>query len=169
MYTGNYPQMMAAYNRWMNDKLYAVCAQLTDEERKRDRGAFFKSIHGTLNHILWGDRAWLGRFDGNSYPNGPIGEWLHEDFEALRRVRGEMDLAIESWAASVDDAWLQAPLTWTSKLYSITRTQPRWTLVTQLFNHQTHHRGQVTTLLSQQGLDVGVTDLPMLPLFAEPA
>src|SRR4051794_34903470 len=112
MFNGNQPQLMSAYNRWMNDKLYAVCAQLSDEERKRDRGAFFKSIHGTLNHILWGDRAWLGRFDGRQYPSGPVGEWLYEDFAALREARVELDLAIESWAASVDDAWLKEPLTW---------------------------------------------------------
>ena len=57
-----YCQLMARYNRWMNERLYALCAGLDDDERKRDRGAFFGSIHGTLNHLLWGDRMWLGRF-----------------------------------------------------------------------------------------------------------
>ena len=53
---------MAHYNRWMNERLYAVCAEIPDGERRRDRGAFFKSIHGTLNHLLLGDRLWMGRF-----------------------------------------------------------------------------------------------------------
>jgi uncharacterized damage-inducible protein DinB len=72
MFEGNYPQLMAAYNAWMNERLYAACDQVPDDERKRDRGAFFKSIHGTLNHILWGDRSWLARLGGPVYPVGWI-------------------------------------------------------------------------------------------------
>ena len=67
MFDGTYALLMAEYNQWMNGKLYDGCARLSDEERKRDRGAFFKSIHGTLNHLVWGDRAWLPRFNGKSY------------------------------------------------------------------------------------------------------
>jgi uncharacterized damage-inducible protein DinB len=154
---------MADYNRWMNEKLYAGCAKLSDEERKRDRGAFFKSIHGTLNHILLGDRLWLPRFADKTYDTKPMGTDLYADFTALRAARAAMDSDILDWAAGVTPQWLNEPMTWTSKLYGITQTHPRWVLVTQMFNHQTHHRGQVTTLLSQQGVDVGVTDIPMLP------
>ncbi|MBI3574063.1 MAG: damage-inducible protein DinB [Gammaproteobacteria bacterium] len=164
MFTGTYPQLMAEYNRWMNQRLYAVCAGLSDEERKRDRGAFFKSVHGTLDHILWGDRAWLARFNGKTYDTGPVGQLLCEDFPKLRAARAEMDDEIHAWARDVTPEWLAAPMTWTSKLYGFTQTQPRWVLVTQMFNHQTHHRGQVTTLLKQMGIDPGVTDIPLLPL-----
>ncbi|MEW9900123.1 DinB family protein [Chitinivorax sp. PXF-14] len=164
MFAGNYPQLMAEYNRWMNEKLYAACAQLDDTVRKADRSAFFGSIHNTLDHLLWGDGVWLTRFDGNTYPSGPFGQPLYEDFEQLQRARAEMDQAIIAWARQVDQAWLDQPMTWSSKLYGFTQTHPRWVQVVQMFNHQTHHRGQITTLLNQLGIDVGITDVPMLPI-----
>lgn len=163
MFQGNYAQLMADYNRWMNEKLYDACAKLSDDERKRQRGAYFDSIHGTLNHILWGDRIWLGRFNGKDYPSPPIREWLHGDFAALRAARINHDKEIGDWAAGVSEAWLREPMTWKSSLYSVTRTHPRWVFVTQMFNHQTHHRAQVATLLFQCDIDIGITDLPMLP------
>jgi uncharacterized damage-inducible protein DinB len=167
MFAGNYPELMAAYGKWMNEKVYAACAQLSDEERKRDRGAFFKSIHGTLDHAVWGDIAWLSRFAPNQPAVGKIGEILFPDFEALAAARRRLDADLIAWAGSLDDAWLAEPMTWTSKLYGFTQTHPRWVQVVQMFNHQTHHRGQVTTLLSQIGVDIGPTDLPVLPLLNE--
>jgi uncharacterized damage-inducible protein DinB len=164
MFEGNYPQLMAAYNATLNEKVYDAAATLDDVERKRDRGAYFKSIHATLDHLVWGDGAWLGRFDGNTYTAGPIGALLYEDFDALRAARRALDAKIIAWADSIDAEWLATPMTWTSKLYGFTQTHPRWVQVTQMFNHQTHHRGQVTTLLTQAGVDVGATDLPTIPL-----
>jgi uncharacterized damage-inducible protein DinB len=164
MFTGAYPQLMAEYNRWMNGKVYAACAGLTDEERKRDRGAFFKSIHRTLNHLMWGDGAWLARFTGKSYPTAPIGEDIYSEFAALRDARVALDEEILAWASALTPAWLDEPLTWTARLYNFTQTQPRWVLVTQMFNHQTHHRGQLHTLLTQLGIDIGPTDVPVLPI-----
>lgn len=171
MFGGNYPQLMAAYGRWMNEKVYAACEKLGDEERKRDRGAFFKSIHGTLDHAVWGDIAWLKRFDPNqgaAKPVGPLGHLMFPDYEELAAARRKVDADLVQWAAGVDDAWLSEPMTWTSKLYGFTQTHPRWVQVVQMFNHQTHHRGQVTTLLSQLGVDVGPTDVPVLPLLNVP-
>jgi uncharacterized damage-inducible protein DinB len=102
MFTGTYALLMAEYNRWMNEKVYAACATLADAERKRDRGAFFKSIHATLNHLLWGDGAWLTRFNGKSYPARPRpGQLLHDDFDQLRAARGAMDEDILDWARAV--------------------------------------------------------------------
>lgn len=164
MYEGNRWQLLADYNAWMNERLYAVCATLSDEERKRDRGAFFKSIHGTLNHILWGDRAWMTRFTGKQYGQfSPPGQDLYADFEELRSARVEMDAEISAWAATLTDEILNAPYTFVSQLYKVTRVQPLWAYATHLFNHQTHHRGQLTTLLSQLGIDPGITDIPMMP------
>jgi len=163
IFQGGYPSLMAEYNRWMNDRLYRTCADISDATRKEDRGAFFKSIHGTLDHILWGDRIWLGRFNGKSYPLERSGPFLYDGFDALHEARTQMDAEILSWAAGVTPQWLNESMTWTSKLYGFTQTQPRWVLVTQLFNHQTHHRGQVTTLLKQLDIDPGVTDVPLLP------
>jgi uncharacterized damage-inducible protein DinB len=154
---------MAAYNRWMNDRLYALCAALGDAERKCERGAFFKSVHGTLNHLLYGDRAWMSRFLGRDLGwQGPADE-LYADFDELRGARAALDRLIEDWAAGLEERWLAADFTYTSRIDGRTRTFPAWLLVTHLFNHQTHHRGQLTTLLSQVGIDPGVTDLPWLP------
>jgi uncharacterized damage-inducible protein DinB len=167
MFGGNYPQLMAAYGQWMNEKVYAACEKLSDEERKRDRGAFFKSIHGTLDHAVWGDIAWFGRFVPNQPALGPVGEVMFPDFAELKAMRRKLDADILAWAATVTDEYLNEPMTWTSKMYGFTQTHPRWVQIVQMFNHQTHHRGQVTTLLSQLGIDVGPTDLPVLPLLSE--
>ena len=154
---------MARYNAWMNDKVYAVCAELDDAERKQDRGAFFKSIHSTLDHILLADRYWMGRFTGTPYETTAIGTDLFDEFAALRDARTAMDRDILAWTECLDDTWLREPLTWTSTIDRMTRTLPRWACVSQVFNHQTHHRGQVTTLLSQLDRDVGPTDIPWMP------
>jgi uncharacterized damage-inducible protein DinB len=159
----SYCQLMAQYNQWMNQKLYAICAEIPDEERKQDRGAFFKSIHGTLNHLLDGDRIWIGRFTGKPLSSRKLGEELYSDFEQLRQEREQFDQEILAWAKTLSVEWLAQPFEYASKVDGKTRILPTWTLVTHLFNHQTHHRGQLTTLLSQIGHDPGVTDLPWLP------
>lgn len=163
MYQGNHYQLMAEYNRWMNQKLYAVCAEIPDEKRKTDLGAFFKSIHGTLNHLLWGDRAWLRRFEQYSLPITPIGEEIYSDFTELRVERETTDESILNWVRTLREDWLDRPLEFTSMLDGKTRRGPRWLFLTQMFNHQTHHRGQITTLIKQLGYEPGVTDIPWMP------
>jgi uncharacterized damage-inducible protein DinB len=163
MYQHNRWQLLADYNRWMNQRLFETCAGVPDGERKRDRGAFFRSIHSTLNHILWGDQAWMARFTGMPGPATAVGEDLFEDFSELRTAREAMDMRIVEWAGALTEAWLQTPLAYQSRIYGVTRSQPAWIYVTHLFNHQSHHRGQVTTLLSQLGIDPGITDIPMMP------
>jgi uncharacterized damage-inducible protein DinB len=157
-------QTFAAYNTWMNEKLYGCAAQLSDEERKRDRGAFFRSIHSTLNHLLWGDRNWLGRFTARKYEIGKSGVDLYADFDHLRLARVEMDADITDWAMRLKPGHLSSPLTWFSGNAQKELTRPLWFCVTHFFNHQTHHRGQVTDLLKQAGIDPGVTDLVAAPL-----
>jgi uncharacterized damage-inducible protein DinB len=160
---------MALYNRWMNERLYEHCARLSDEERKRDVGAYFKSIHGTLNHLLLGDRIWLGRFTGKPYAVGSLAQELYPDFGELRAERRKMDAAIVEWTASLTDARFDGDLSYTSVVNPQPRSYPFWFAASQFFNHQTHHRGQLTTLLSQRGIDPGVTDLIWLPEFQKPA
>ena len=164
MIDAEYCQTMAAYSSWMNRNVYEAAAQLTDQQRKADQGAFFRSIHGTLNHILWGDSLWLGRFNGKTYPVGAIGADLYGEFDALADARREMDNETIAWAAQVKNEDLGGTLTWFSGVMQRELSRPRWLCVTQMFNHQTHHRGQVTTLLKQAGVDPGVTDLPWAPL-----
>src|SRR5687767_304726 len=90
-------QTMCRYNRWMNEKLYAVCATMPDELRKEDRGAFFHSMHGTLNHLLLADRIWMGRFTAQPFMARSLDEELYSDFEILRQERAKTDAAIEAW------------------------------------------------------------------------
>lgn len=154
---------MAQYNQWMNQKIYAICAEIPDEKRKEDLGAFFKSIHGTLNHLLYGDRAWMGRFTEKPYTAPNLGQNMYADFNELSQERELTDREIIDWSKNLSSQWLEQPFTYTSNIYQKTLVLPTWMLVTHLFNHQTHHRGQLTTLLSQLGYDPGITDLPLLP------
>lgn len=163
MAADNYYRLMAEYNRWMNARLYGACADIADEKRKADLGAFFKSIHGTLNHLLWADRVWLQRFTGQTFPVGKMGVDLYDDFATLSRERAALDDFIVAWARDLQTDWLAAAFTFTSVQDGKTRRAPAWVFVTQLFNHQTHHRGQATTLMKQLGYDPGVTDIPWLP------
>jgi uncharacterized damage-inducible protein DinB len=165
---------LARYNHWMNERLYTLAAQMSDEERKLDRGAFFRSIHGTFNHILLGDRLWLARFANSGHafaalkdnvlPPGvaSMGDELYSDFNDLTRERNKTDLAIEAWMAELDDAMLNSTLRY-KRMNGEAREHPFWLVLTHFFNHQTHHRGQVTTLLMQSGREPGVTDFIALP------
>jgi uncharacterized damage-inducible protein DinB len=163
--TPEYAQSLARYNQWMNDKVYSTGALLSDEDRKQDRGAFFKSMHATLNHLLVADRIWMGRLLGERLEDdwlGPGGirsldQELHADFVELSRERRSMDEKINAWAATLRPDTLLGTLRYVRK--GAVLESKYWWAVAQLFNHQTHHRGQVTTLLSQAGHDVGVTDL----------
>jgi uncharacterized damage-inducible protein DinB len=154
---------MAAYSRWMNDALYACAAQLADSVRKEDAGAFFKSIHGTLNHLLLADRLWMGRITGVPFKVGSLAEELYADFDELRAERRKTDEAITTWADALTDARLGETLVYTSIVNPAETRMPLWFVLTHFFNHQTHHRGQVTTLLMQRGVDPDVTDLLRMP------
>jgi uncharacterized damage-inducible protein DinB len=156
-------RLLASYNSWINEKLYAACAALPDEERKRDRGAFFGSIHATLNHLLLADSIWMGRFEGKPFAVRSLDQELYASFDELRAQRRSMDARIERWAGGLTQAALESKLEFTSVITKETRSPTLWKMVAHFFNHQTHHRGQITALLSQVGVDYGVTDLFLLP------
>ena len=162
--------LLASYNTWMNAKVYETAGELTAGQLSEDRGAFFGSILGTLNHIAIADRIWLQRFAGHFAQDEALSEVrvlpkprslkdpLYPDFGQLSEHRVKLDRAIERWMTSLSDADLDQVVCYTTsngrricKQFS--------SLLLHFFNHQTHHRGQVTTLLSQMGKDVGVTDL----------
>jgi len=161
--TIEYFKTMQRYNRWMNEKLFGVCDAMPDELRREDKGAWFKSVHGTLNHILLCDRLWLGRFTHQPYPARSLDQELFHDWDELKAERVQTDDAIDSWLDLISDEQLKAPLTFTSMSQPTERTIVLWVLVAHLFNHQTHHRGQITTLMNQLGYDSGATDLPFMP------
>ena len=167
MISTDYARTMAAYNRWMNGRLYECCAKLSDAERKRDAGAFFKSIHGTLNHLLLGDRIWLGRFLGKPFPVKSLAQELHADFVELQSEREATDEMISKWVASLWEADFARDLSYTSIANPQPRKHPLWLGITHFFSHQVHHRGQLTTLLFQRGIDPGATDLIWLPELRE--
>jgi uncharacterized damage-inducible protein DinB len=164
---------MARYNTWMNRKLYAIAHELGAEACHRDLGAFFGSVHATLNHLLLADRIWMSRFTGDrerfasrdaagaAIAVSSLDQILYADLSELTRERAETDAAIEQWTASLTEQKLGATLAYTTS--DGTRSEhPLWWAVSHFFNHQTHHRGQVTTLLRQLGRDPGVTDLAVL-------
>ncbi len=156
---------MAEYNEWMNSRLYKTCSSLSDAEIKAERGAFFKSIYLTLNHIMYGDLAFMSRFTGDPSVAPDINQELYSGFSSLYHHRVELDKRIITWTSTLTEEWLSEVLTYQSKVDGKHRAVPHWVLVVHMFNHQTHHRGQVTTLLSQMGLDLGTTDIPFMPLF----
>lgn len=153
----------AEYNKWMNEKLYDICSQIPATELKKDRGAFFKSIHGTLNHIMLGDKVWFGRFTEAPFKAEAFDQILHEDFPGLRKERKDLDDRILAWAGALSSEELNSEFNYQSLAGPEPRSCPLWVAVTHFFNHQTHHRGQITTLLCQSGLDIGATDLIALP------
>ena len=163
MISPEYCRLMARYTRWMNERLYALLAEFDDTERKHDRGAFFGSIHGTLNHLLWGDRMWLSRFIDAPCDAAPFGADMYADFAELQRQRESTDQVLANWAGNVSPAWLASTLTYTSKSDGRTREMPAAVAAIHLFNHGIHHRGQLTALIKQAGRDPGATDLPWLP------
>jgi uncharacterized damage-inducible protein DinB len=160
-----YVQQMARYNRWQNENLYGVADRLTDAERRQERGAWFGSIHKTLSHLLWGDQIWMSRFTDTPKPQGGIPESvaLFPDWENLKSQRTTFDGTIIGWADAVEDSWLAADQTFYSGAAKREVTRPRWLLVIHMFNHQTHHRGQVHSMLTQAGGRPSDTDLPLMP------
>jgi uncharacterized damage-inducible protein DinB len=161
MISPGYVRLMTDYNTEMNRRLYDAAGRLSDTERRVDRGAFWKSIHGTLTHILWGDTQWMSRFDGWPKPEVSIKQSadMVEDFALLRARREKADADIIAWARRVDDAWLAEDLVWFSGAANREMRRQKSKLVVHFFNHQTHHRGQAHALLTSCGQDTGDTDL----------
>jgi uncharacterized damage-inducible protein DinB len=166
MITPSYAQTLARYNHWQNQSLYGAADGLSDELRKADRGAFFGSIQRTLDHLLWADQIWLSRFTETPQPAaGSVRDWSTRqvpDWAELKQARNAFDEVILRWADQLDAAWLKGDLTWFSGAAGSEITRPKWLLVTHLFNHQTHHRGQVHAMLTAAGARPAATDLPFM-------
>ncbi len=160
----HYARRMARYNRWQNENLYGAADGLRDEERRRERGAFFGSIHRTLNHLLWGDRAWLSRFSDVPLPDLPLARSseLIAEWADLKRERAAFDAFIIGWADALEPRALEGDMTYFAQAAQREITAPRWFLVTHIFNHQAHHRGQVHCMLTQAGVRPGDTDMVFL-------
>jgi uncharacterized damage-inducible protein DinB len=107
----------------------------------------------------------MQRFHGQPVTAISLREQLHAGFDDLRAARRRMDDDIEAWAASLTEGFADAPFRFRGVAQGKERTVPGWVVAMHLFNHQTHHRGQATTLLKQLGKDPGVTDFPWMPYF----
>jgi uncharacterized damage-inducible protein DinB len=166
----HYLCLMSNYNEWMNAKLYSAAMTLTDAELSADRGAFFGSILKTLNHLAVADIIWLTRFSRHPakfsaldalaaapYP-ADMSAMLFPDIRGLWSHRQQLDQMIVRWAKSVQEADLDCSLHY-AKNKDPSVGKNFFDLSVHFFNHQTHHRGQITTLLTQSGIDAGVTDL----------
>ena len=169
---------MVRYNALFNEQLYDACEQLDEDERKRDCGAFFGSVHRTLDHLIVADQIWLKRLRKCGLDNGfdcqalssqtldlPEGHALdaplYEEWSTLRDKRRQLDDAIGTWLAQMPPQFPDFMMRY-SNTKGVQRQHPAWQALSHFFNHQTHHRGQVTTLLMQAGVDPGVTDLLLL-------
>jgi len=164
---------MAAYNEWMNAKVYDAARNLPGEELVANKNAFFGSILGTLNHLVIGDTIWLKRFaihPANYSALQPIrnlpapaslDQLLFTDIQSLSEHRKWLDGVITRWARSTKESDLDHALNYTN-MKGVAADRNFFSLIMHFFNHQTHHRGQATTLLSQAGVDVGDTDLLIL-------
>jgi uncharacterized damage-inducible protein DinB len=162
--------LMAEYNRWMNARLYDAVATLAEPQVFEDRGAFFGSLFDTLNHIAVGDTTWMHRFAQHpelggirdlmgGYPTpASLRQRLARTLPELREYRDALDKVIAAFAGQVTEAQLASTLRY-ANLAGQPQARRFGSLVQHFFNHQTHHRGQATTLLFQAGVDVGVTDL----------
>ncbi|APW39513.1 damage-inducible protein DinB [Rhodoferax koreense] len=176
-FTDNY-RLLARYNQWFNTRLFDACETLDEAARQQDRGAFFGSIHHTLNHLVVADQIWLRRLrqcaaehgqdvsmlgdDVLDLPAGAVlSTVLFDDWGALRAKRTQLDAAIVAWLAQLPEAFAHQTMRYANSK-GVQREHPAWQALTHFFNHQTHHRGQVTALMMQAGVDVGVTDMVAL-------
>ena len=152
---------MAAYNAEMNRRLYEAAGRIPDAERRQDRGAFWGSLHGTLCHLLWGDRMWMSRFDGWAKPAviQKDSAALIEDFDELRRAARRGRCQDFSTGPAASPSMARRGSGWFSASVQQELRQPRSFLVTHFFNHQTHHRGQAHALITACGEKTGDTDL----------
>lgn len=163
MFTMEVFETFSRYSQWMNEKLYTICNAMSEEERTREMGAPFHSIHGTFNHLLLVNRLWLARFQGHDYPIQSLGDELYHNFDELHREHIKTDHAVDAWLASLSESALATPFTFHSRSRNQDNTFLLVDLMLHFFNHQTHHRGQITAMIEALGYDCGVTDLLWMP------
>lgn len=156
-------RLSADYNRWVNAHLYAVCAGLDEADYRRDLGAFFKSIHGTLNHVLLTDRLWLDRIRGEPPMSLPLHAELYAEFAQLRAQRAHTDRAIQDAVGALTVRDIDRRVRYVSVMTGREMRIRLWTAWVHLFNHQIHHRGQLTALLGRLGVNYGDVDLVWMP------
>ncbi|KIN64967.1 DinB family protein [Sulfitobacter noctilucicola] len=166
MINKGYVLLMARYNAWQNNQIMDIVKEMNEEDLRRDHGAFFGSIMNTLNHILWADTLWMSRFCSDvALPSVPgsesvnymatIGEW--------QAARFRMDGRMRIWGETLSNLDLTGEMTWHSGGMNKEFTQPIAMCITHMFNHQTHHRGQVHAMLTSTNKRTPTTDIVFMP------
>ncbi|MCZ6522438.1 MAG: DinB family protein [Alphaproteobacteria bacterium] len=153
-----YFQMLGGFNRWANQRLYGACARLPEAQYLRPRKAFFSSIHGTLNHLLACDILWSDRLEGVASEIHALDQVIVADLAGLEARRKPEDERLIAIVGGLDDEALGGVL----RYRSIDETEfetPLPALLGTIFNHQTHHRGQVHNMLSQAEIDPPPLDI----------
>lgn len=165
MISVQYCRTMARYNAWQNNGIRTVVKKMTVEELTMERGAFFGSILGTLNHLLWGDRIWMSRFADQPKPAGGISDSVNltATVAAWETERFRMDGQITEWANSLTEMDLVGQMSWFSGALGAEVTKPRGFCIAHFFNHQTHHRGQIHAMLTAADQKPIDSDLFLMP------
>ena len=146
---------MANYNTWVNSQIFEVCRKISDIQYRKDLGTFFGSIHNTLNHILLVDVLYLGRLKGESNDHiHSLKQVLYDDLESLVSARVEVDRELTEFVQGLSQDELNRPIRYTRMSGEVCKENVEDILLT-LFNHQTHHRGQVHAMLTQSGIEKG--------------
>ena len=151
-------RMLARYNCIANGRLYQACRSLTDAEYRRSRHGSFGSIHALLNHLLLADRIWMSRFEGGGQSTPPLNTVLAGTFEELLPLREAEDQRIEAFFDRAGAAFLESTISYTNSR-GIRYAEMAPVAAAHFFNHQTHHRGQVHTMLSEAGVQPPSLDL----------
>ena len=141
--------MFAAYNGWANDRLYAAARAVSREDYLAEHGAFFGSLNATLNHLLVTDRIWMHRFSGDGPQHSALNEVLTHDLDALAALRTTEDARLIAYVDGLDEAAIAGNFTYRPITNPVEVTQPLGPALAHLFNHQTHHRGQATVILTR--------------------
>ena len=164
MFAPTYPRMMARYNQWQNRSLIVAADGLDDAARRRERGAFFGSIHATFCHLLWADMIWWHRLAGMEKPPGNPASSIHlePDWARFKSRRAAMDEAIITWADGLPDEEISGDFHWVSTAGRAS-SHPKGLIIAHVFNHQTHHRGQIHAMLTAEGAKPEDTDLILMP------
>ena len=149
----------AAYNRWANQRLFDAASQLSDDQYRQDTQVFFKSMQGTLNHILVADTVWMSRFQKTDHGITGLDQLLHEDHESLTSARLQMDQRIADYVATLDQPTLDAEFTYSPVTLPEPVTMQLNIALSHMFNHQTHHRGHAHGVLTRLGADAPPLDL----------
>lgn len=151
--------MFAGYNAWANARLFSAAARLTDAQYRTDKGAFFGSLHGTLNHLLATDMVWMKRFTGEGEAPGRLDAIVHDELAQLDAARRGMDVHIVQYVQGLDDASLAGTITYRRVSTPEVEVQRLAPALAHWFNHQTHHRGQAHAILTSLGHEGPELDL----------